>query len=443
MSSGDGVPDFEGARTHLFNEVVRFTRRLRQNDVQMPANASLEAARTLLVMGLDDEEQVRDALRATLLSTDRDDDDFEAQFPEFWARLRAGLQQLATPNRYVDPDDDQASEGTVSIDEMTISQEFEEPDELDTESIAGVDSDAESDPDPEMDPDVESSVYSPQASRQRADLDDRIEPSGFRTLDRFERVLATLSGRRERSSSAGDRTDVRQTLRTNLETGGIAFEVPRRERRDTELRACVLVDVSQSVLDTIDVEFVLAFLDRFQERNRSVRTFLFDTDIREVSEVFGNSKTTPREAVRTAGIEWGGGTRIGHAFDELLTTWPYAVDSRTMLLVISDGLDVGDVDRLESAMATLSRRTAGTLWLNPLATSPDYEPVCRGMAAALPHVDGLFAFTGIEDLGEITRQLEQQGLYGRIGYQYDSRRHERSGDDMSVPAGHDPGVELG
>jgi uncharacterized protein with von Willebrand factor type A (vWA) domain len=409
----------------------------------MPANASLEAARTLLVMGIDDEAQVRAALRATLLSTDRDDEDFEAQFPEFWARLRAGLQQLATPDRYVDPDDDQASEATVSIDEITISQEFEDPDDLDAESIAGVDSDAESDPDSEMDPDVESSVYSPRASRERADLDDRVEPPGFRTLDRFEGVLATLSGRRERSSPAGNRADVRQALRTNLETGGVAFEVPRRERRDTELRACVLVDVSQSVLDTIDVDFLLAFLDRFQERNRSVRTFLFDTDIREVTEVFRDSSASPREAVRTAGIEWGGGTRIGHAFDELLTTWPHAIDSRTMLLVISDGLDVGDVDRLESAAATLSRRTAGFLWLNPLATSPDYEPVCRGMAATLPYVDGLFAFTGIEDLAEITRQLEQRGLHGQIGYKYDSRRHERSGGDMSVTAGHDPGVELG
>jgi len=61
------------------------------------------------------------------------------------------------------------------------------------------------------------------------------------------------------------------------------------------------------------------------------------------------------------------------------------------------------------------------LWCNPLAASPEYEPTCRGMAASVPYVDGLFAFTGPDDVAEMARQLAKRGAGGAVGYEYDAR----------------------
>ena len=72
-------------------------------------------------------------------------------------------------------------------------------------------------------------------------------------------------------------------------------------------------------------------------------------------------------------------------------------------------------------MTWLSRRSRAVLWLNPLAASAKYEPTCRGMAASLPYVDGLFALAGPEDLSEVARQVNRHGPHGPIGYEHDFR----------------------
>jgi uncharacterized protein with von Willebrand factor type A (vWA) domain len=58
-----------------------------------------------------------------------------------------------------------------------------------------------------------------------------------------------------------------------------------------------------------------------------------------------------------------------------------------VVVVCSDGLDVGDPDVLRDQMARLSRLAYRIVWLNPLKEDAAYEPLARGMQAALPFVD--------------------------------------------------------
>jgi uncharacterized protein with von Willebrand factor type A (vWA) domain len=101
-----------------------------------------------------------------------------------------------------------------------------------------------------------------------------------------------------------------------------------------------------------------------------------------------------------AGVpDWSGGTRIGECLAAFTARWlDPLVDKRTVVLILSDGLDRGDIAALAGAMAALRRRARRVLWLNPLAGDPRYEATARAMAAAAPHVDRILPAHSLESL---------------------------------------------
>jgi hypothetical protein len=274
--------------------------------------------------------------------------------------------------------------------------------------------------------DATTATYSP-AGRPETVTVDATPRADDGSLDaavgRFVDALATLRGRRWRHAPSGRQADARRALRRSVATGGAVVSVPERRRRADALRAVVLVDVSRSVLDTVDRGFLLWFLRTLTGRLRDGRVLFFDSEVRDVTAAFDAPTTADALAeLERAETAWGGGTRIGHAVETVRREHPTAVDRRTVAVVISDGLEMGDVSTLTAGMPWLARRAAAVLWLNPLAASPAYEPTAAGMAAALPFVDGLFAFTGPDDVTEIAHQLERYGPGGRIGFEHDPRR---------------------
>ena len=430
-------PDFDAARDRVLQEVVRFVRKLRLAGASVPANAALSAVEALVEVGLDDRAHVRAALHATLVTGPRDSEVFDEHFPEFWYRLRTGLEATAAVD---DADEgrgagDEGETGSDVSGALPDSSAADADEGLDAEGEADADvetevqsrriSDTDADPGATPEEDGRSGTFS--AAGKSTAVED--EAAGITRLDagalrRFEAALATLAGRRWSRSRDGESVDVRGALRESLATGGVAVTLPTRERDRSAFSACVLVDVSQSVLDAVDRGFLLAVLDALVADGRSVRVFFFDTDIREVTEVFASQRGDPAAALERSEVTWGGGTQIGASLATLRDRWPHAVDRQTATVVISDGLDVGEIDDLEDGMAWLARGSGGVVWLNPLAASPRYEPTCRGMAAALPYVDALFAFGGNDDLAEVARQLGRYGPRGPVGYEHDFRDRE-------------------
>jgi len=429
------VPDFTAARDHVLREVVRLVRLLRREGVSVPANAALPAVEALVRVGLTDRRRARTALAATLVTDPRDREVLADHFPEFWYRLRTGLEATASVDDVGDRADDEDTDSTPGTDVTGVSEAADVDDALAgdgtlSESEASVESrrvaDSPADPGVDRASDQRAGTYS--AAGDRTVVADETAGGQLRrgAMGRFTRALATLSGRRWTRSRAGDAVDARRALRESLATGGVAMQLPTRERAESDVRACVLVDVSQSVLDAIDREFLLSFLDDLVGEGRSVRVFFFDTDIREVTDIFETAAGDPAGALERAEVAWGGGTQIGAALDTLRRRWPHAVGRRTVTLVVSDGLDVGDVADLEAGVTWLARRSRSVIWLNPLAATRGYEPTCRGMATALPYADALFAFAGPADVAEVARQLERHGAAGPVGYEHDSR--DRTGD---------------
>ncbi|MXV64163.1 VWA domain-containing protein [Natronorubrum sp. JWXQ-INN-674] len=431
---GHATPDFEAARKHVLTELVRFVGRLRQEGASVPASGALEGARALAVVGFDDRDHVADALRASLLTGSGDRDAFEAEFPTFWHRLRTGIDRISTHDDSPSPDGTETDAADSPAAQLSGSDplsdaELPSPDSEDGPETA--DSDVRlatgrkhaTGERPDADGDDDARLYSAVGRREPvAAADVTLAETEAGAVDRFVDALSTIAGRRSRLAVAGDRIDARRALRASLGTGGTAMDLPTREAVPSELRCCLLLDVSGSVLDTIDRETLLAVAERVQNAARRGSVFLFDTDLVEATEQFDRADGDPARALRDAEIQWGGGTQIGGAFDTLRRDYPHAVDRRTVVVIVSDGLDVGDQDTLEDGITWLAGRADAIIWLNPLAVSPAYEPRSRGMATALPYVDGLFGFAAPTDLAEAARQLERYGVDGPVGYEHDPRR---------------------
>ncbi|WP_440765684.1 VWA domain-containing protein [Natronorubrum sp. DTA7] len=452
-TDGDGLdrtpsrhtaPDFEAARKHVLTELVRFVGRLRREGASVPASGALEGARALAVVGFADRDPAADALRATLLTEADDGEAFDAEFSTFWHRLRTGIDRISThddsPARDGGDDTDDPDRQAASLEGADLPSGVEPPTPESDDGPESVDvrlatgrrhatgERPESDGDDGDDGD-DARLYSAVGRREPVEATPApLTADETAAVDRFLDALSTIPGRRTRLAATGDRIDARRALRASLGTGGTAMDLPTRERVPSELHCCLLIDVSGSVLDTIDRDTLLAVADRLQAAARRSSVFLFDTDLVEATEQFARADGDPAGALRDAEIEWGGGTRIGDAFDAIRRRHPYAVDRRTVVVVISDGLDVGDQQHLEESVTWLAGRADAIVWLNPLAVSPAYEPRSRGMATALPYVDGLFGFATPTDLDEAARQLERYGIDGPIGFEYDPRRRRSDGE---------------
>src|SRR5215210_3217527 len=140
---------------------------------------------------------------------------------------------------------------------------------------------------------------------------------------------------------------------------------------------------------------------RYREPGVRARRVVLDLDGRDPD------RALHRAAARVT--DWSGGTRIGAALAELNREHGRRIGRGAVVVILSDGWDRGDPDLLGAEMARLRRTAHRLLWLNPLAADPRYEPLTRGMRAALPHVDHLLPGNSIASL-ESLAELMEEGL---------------------------------
>jgi hypothetical protein len=219
---------------------------------------------------------------------------------------------------------------------------------------------------------------------------DLCTPEELAELAAYARRLAlALPDRRSRRRRRARRgaLDMPRTLRRSLRTGGDPFVRHHRERRDVPRRLVLLLDVSGSMADYSRALLVLAHA--LVNARPLTEVFCFGTRLTSVTQALRtrNANDALRELSGNL-VDWEGGTRIGESLRTFLDGSGHRTSARGAIVVIySDGLDVGDPDVLRRQMERLSRLAHRVVWLNPLKQDDSYEPLARGMAAALPHVD--------------------------------------------------------
>jgi uncharacterized protein with von Willebrand factor type A (vWA) domain len=243
--------------------------------------------------------------------------------------------------------------------------------------------------------------YSPEAVLRRKPFEELAAAdlqAMERLLSRAALRLATRPSRRRVPTQGRGEPDLRRSFRRAVAHGGEFLSLARRTRPIEEPRLVVLCDTSGSM--DPHTRFLLTFVLALRRVARRSEIFAFNTTLVRLTPWLRPGRidlVLERLAARVP--DWSGGTRIGECLAAFVDLYlDETVNSQTVVLILSDGLDRGDVQPLAGALRAIRARARRVLWLNPLAGDRRYEPTARAMAAALPYVDHLLPAHNLESL---------------------------------------------
>jgi uncharacterized protein with von Willebrand factor type A (vWA) domain len=374
----------------LLGNLLLFGRLLRGLGLDVDHARLTGLARALAHLDIGRKADVHHAARALLLHRREDQALFDAAFEAFWRKPRSGvttldLRALGEERRFRRP-------RFAPESRLSASVPGEEPGEGDgaAERVRPV------------------LTYSPRDVLRHKDFAEL-------TGEEREEVRALVRGlglrlgeRRTRRSrpGGGPLLDLRRTLRRSLRRGGEVVEWARREPRARPRPLVVIADVSGSMERYTRMLLLFAYgLSRGVPG--SVETFVFGTRLTRITrELGGRDPDQALAAVARRVPDWSGGTRIGEALRAFNFRWGRRVLGRgAAALVVSDGWDRGDPLALGEEMARLQRSCHRLIWLNPLLGDARYEPLARGMRAALPFVDDFLPAHNLASLEGLGRRL--------------------------------------
>jgi uncharacterized protein len=215
----------------------------------------------------------------------------------------------------------------------------------------------------------------------------------------------TRPARRRGAPPHAARPDLRRTIRSSLRTGGDPVERHWREPSERPRPLVLVCDVSGSMEPY--ARMLLQYMQACVAARRRVEAFVFGTRLTRVTgELAGRDPDHALERAAGAAGDWSGGTRIGDALSTLNREHGRRIGRGAIVVLLSDGWDRGEPEQLSAEMARLARCAHTLVWLNPLKAHPGYEPLTRGMQAALPHVDHFLSGNSLASLAHLADLME-------------------------------------
>jgi uncharacterized protein with von Willebrand factor type A (vWA) domain len=141
-----------------------------------------------------------------------------------------------------------------------------------------------------------------------------------------------------------------------------------------------------------------------------VEVFTFSTRLQRVTDEVRRAAAGERRRLGRLPHAWAGGTSIGTCLRDFLQRYAERlVKGDSVVMIVSDGLDVGEPGVLRDAMRELQRRAAGVVWLNPLIDTEGYEPTAAGMSAARPYIGTFASVADQPGLARLARLVRLRG----------------------------------
>ena len=374
--------------------LLAFGRALKQLGVKVSLSQVIDSASSADFVDIAEKADFRALLRSNLISQKEDFPVFDMVFDLFWREQsyeRVPMETLdiqGTPTEMPSQDggDEEGLEEAVS---ETIAKENVPLENLDEFSVP---------------------TYSPQELLNRKDFSEMgVEESRAiaRAILLIATKIATQISRRKKRARRGNVVDLRWTMRNNMKYGGEIIDLVNRKRRIKKTKVVLLCDVSGS-MDCYS-RFLIQFMYGLQNELWGVETFVFSTSLSRITHLIRTKDiTNALEKISGSVLGWSGGTNIGRSLQTFNRNFAHSVVThRTVVVIISDGWDRGDVSLLERQMQDLKRRCKKIIWLNPLLASENYEPLCKGMQAALPYLDLFLSVHNVNSLVALGRTLQK------------------------------------
>ena len=386
------VTKFAGRDPGPGARVAGFMAHLRAHGFALGVAETGTALAALGAVKASDPSEARAALRAVCAGRAEDVERFDALFDSFW--MDAGrVRQKTVPSEKANKSDDMRSS----------RKDAGETEAEGAGTIHGSGGgEAESDG-------VGRLVASDVKNLMKKDLRDLVDPEDIRKAEavalRLGQALRDKRSRRRKAARRGRAVDFRRTIRKALATGGVPLRLARRTRPDRPVKIVALCDVSGSML--VYVRTFLAFLAGLMRADANSDAYLFHTRLVRIAEALREEdpmRALNRVTLMAEGI--GGGSCIGGALQHFAATYARRfVDGRSVVIILSDGYDSDPPEHLAAALEALKRRGCRIVWLNPLKGWKGYEPIARGMAAALPYLDLFEAANTLEALASLDQKL--------------------------------------
>ena len=384
----------------LADNVVHFARVLRKAGLPVGTDRALLALEALELAGVRGRGELHDVLEACLTSRVEHRPLFDQAFHVFWRdpHLLGEIMRMmpAATGPHIDPHRPMSSQRLIDalldsgrgmqhrIEPLGHAEPRTHPSWSDRERLRTMDFEA-------------------MTSEEAA--------AASRVIAAIDPLLARLCTRRQWPSKTGARLELRRLLRDAGKRGGEIAELPRSRCRTRQQPLCVIVDISGSMsrYSRMFLHFVHALMNGPHAADLRVSAFVFGTRLTHITRLLRRSdadEATGRVAKAVA--DWSGGTRIAHCLREFNQRWARRMPlASSTVLLVTDGLELAEIETLGAQAQRLSRSCRRLLWLNPLLRYGAFEPKARGVRALLPHVDEMLPVHNIESLQRLVLALEQ------------------------------------
>jgi uncharacterized protein len=375
----------------LLPRLGAFARLLHDAGLEAGPRRLTDATRALNHVELRRQDDFRNALRTVFVGRKEDIPTFEAAFDIFWAppdpRVSAGTIPGRSRALPMSPERAKAWSEALGLNSSQMNREQEASDV------------------PES-----SSGYSAEELLRQKDFDELTWAETEQVRRMLEQSAWRMAERRTRRMQPGKsgRIDLRRSARHAIRSSGELMRLFRRRPRIRRRPLVVICDVSGSMERYSRLLMIFAYAIA---RREDVETFVFSTRLTRITRQLRHRDLDKAlEAVSKGVHDFSGGTRIGEALADFNRRWARRVLGHgAVVIIVSDGWDRGDPAQLTAELIHLRRSAHRLIWLNPLIGSNGYEPLTRGMAAALPYCDDFLAAHNVQALDDLGRLLAGLG----------------------------------
>lgn len=396
----------------LLQRSLRFGRVLRANGIKVTPAQLMDFMHATAHIGIQNRQRFKEAGRVTLVTRKEEMATFDLVFDAFWRSKRPAD---TSPQDLADAADMDA-EVIEGMEEEGDGEEGASQSQT-GEPVDGMAMDEEGDSDiaDADDSDLESMLtYSGSEALRSKDFSEfsQEELEAARILmKRLKWEIGMRRSRRKVASNKGRFVDARKTMRRALATSGVPLKISQRKVKYKPRALIVICDISGS-MDRYS-RLLLQFIHTIENDMAKVEAFVFGTRLTRVTRLLKRRQID--EAITRVSREvqdWAGGTRIGESIETFNQQYARRVlRNGAVVLIISDGWDRGDPQLLGHEMLRLQRSCYRLIWLNPLLGSPRYQPLTRGMQAAMPYIDDFLPVHNLESLELLATHLSQLGDY--------------------------------